>query len=117
MGPDVRLAYRRVVEGDFQFLLELLDVCSAVCVAKQSGEMLDGVGVEAGSVVGGVRGVLWYPVRGMMGYRFWGVDAGGVCGGGPSLASGGLVGVWCAAALPGCRPFHSRIGVCGTPAS
>ena len=34
----------RVVEGDFQCLLELLDVRLAVCVAEYSGEVLDGLG-------------------------------------------------------------------------
>ena len=33
------------VEGYRQFLLQLLDVCPAVCVAEHAGEMLDGVGV------------------------------------------------------------------------
>ena len=61
-----------MVEGDLQFLLELLDVCPAVCVAEHAGEMLDGVGVVVCSVVGGIGGVLWYPVRGLMGLRFGG---------------------------------------------
>ena len=61
-----------MVEGDLQFLLELLDVCSAVCVAEHAGEMLSGVGVMVCSVVGGIGGVLWYPVRGPMGLRFGG---------------------------------------------
>ena len=72
VGWDVCWAQCRVVEGDLQFLLELLDVCSAVCVAEYAGEMLDGVGVMVCSVVGGVGGVLWYPVRGPMGLRFAG---------------------------------------------
>ena len=42
---DVRWAWCRVVEQDRQFLRELLDVRSAVCVAEHAGEMLDGVGV------------------------------------------------------------------------
>ena len=61
-----------MVEGDLQFLLELLDVCPAVRVAEHAGEMLDGVGVVVCSVVGGIGGVLWYPVRGLMGLRFGG---------------------------------------------
>ena len=56
-----------MVEGDLQFLLELLDVCPAVRVAEYAGEMLDGVGVVVCSVVGGLGGVLWYPVQGLMG--------------------------------------------------
>ena len=40
-----------MVEVDFQCLLELLDVCSAVGVAGYQGEVLDGVGVVVGSVV------------------------------------------------------------------
>ena len=66
---DICWAQCRVVEGDLQFLLELLDVCPAVCVAKHAGEMLDGVGVMVCSVVGGIGAVLWYPVRGLM--RLW----------------------------------------------
>ena len=54
-----------MVEGDLQSVLELLDVRPAVCVAKHAGEMLDGVGVVVCSVVGGIWGVLWYPVRGL----------------------------------------------------
>ena len=61
-----------MVEGDLQSLLELLDVCPAVCVAEHAGEMLDGVGVVVCSVVGGIGGVLWYPVRGLMGLRYGG---------------------------------------------
>ena len=61
-----------MVEGGLQFLLELLDVCQAVCVAKHAGKMLDGVGVVVCSVVGGIGGVLWYPVRGLMGLWFGG---------------------------------------------
>ena len=61
-----------MVEGDLQFLLELLDVCPAIRVAEHAGEMLDGVGVVVCSVVGGIGGVLWYPVRGPMGLRFGG---------------------------------------------
>ena len=55
-----------MVEGYLQSVLELLDVRPAVCVAKHAGEMLDGVGVVVCSVVGGIGGVLWYPVRGLM---------------------------------------------------
>ena len=44
----------------------------AVCVAEHAGEMLDGVGVVVCSVVGGVEGVLWYPVRGLMGLGYRG---------------------------------------------
>ena len=55
-----------MVEGDLQSVLELLDVCPAVCVAEHVGEMLDGVGVVVCSVVGGIGGGLWYPVRGLM---------------------------------------------------
>ena len=60
-----------MVEGDLQSVLELLDVRPAVCVAEHAGEMLDGVEVVVCSVVGGIGGVLWYPVRGLMelGYR------------------------------------------------
>ena len=56
-----------MVEGDLQSVLEPLDVRPAVCVAEHAGEMLDGVGVVVCSVVGGIGGVLWYPVRGLMG--------------------------------------------------
>ena len=66
VGWGVCLAQCRVVEGDLQFLPELLDVCPAVCVAEHAGEMLDGVGVMVCSVVVGIGGVLWYPVRGLM---------------------------------------------------
>ena len=45
---------------------------SAVRVAEHAGEMLDGVRVMVCSVVGGIGGVLWYPVRGPMGLRFRG---------------------------------------------
>ena len=58
-----------MVEGDFQCLLELLNVCSAVQVAEYPGQELDWVGVVVGSVVRGIGGVFWYPVRGLMG--FW----------------------------------------------
>ena len=71
VGWDACWAQCRVVEGDSQFLLELLDVCPAVCVAEHAGEMLDGVGVMVCSVKGGIGGVLWYPVRGLMVLRFW----------------------------------------------
>ena len=59
-----------MVEGDLQSVLELLDVRPAVCVAEHAGEMLDGVGVVVCSVVGGIGGVLWYPVRGLMGLGY-----------------------------------------------
>ena len=72
VGWDVCWAQCRVVEGDWQFLLELLEVCPALCVAEHAGEMFDGVGVMVCSVVGGIGGVLWYPVRGLMGLRFGG---------------------------------------------
>ena len=72
VGWDVCCAQCRVVERDLQFLLEILDVCPAVCVAEHAGEMLDGIGVMACSVVGGIGGVLCYPVRGLMGLRFGG---------------------------------------------
>ena len=72
VGWNVCWAQCRVVEGDLQFLLELLDVCPAVCVAEHADEMLDGVEVMVCSVVGGIGGVLWYPVRGPMGLRFGG---------------------------------------------
>ena len=55
-----------------QSVLELLDMCPAVCVAEHAGEMLDGVGVVVCSVVGGIGGVLWYPVRGLMGLGYGG---------------------------------------------
>ena len=61
-----------MVEGDLQSVLELLDVCLAVCVAKHAGEMLDWVGVVVCSVEGGIGGVLWYPVRGLMGLGYRG---------------------------------------------
>ena len=61
-----------MVEGDLQSLLELLDVCPAVCVAEHAGEMLDRVGVVVCSVVGGIRGVLWHLVRGLMGLGYGG---------------------------------------------
>ena len=72
VGWDVCWAQCSVVEGDLQFLLELLDVCPAVRVAEHVGEMLDGVGVVVCSVLGGIGGVLWYPVRGLMGLWFGG---------------------------------------------
>ena len=72
VGWDVCWAQCQVVEGDLQFLLELLDVCPAVCVAEHAGEKLDWVGVMVCSVVGGIGSVLWYPVRGPMGLRFGG---------------------------------------------
>ena len=72
VGWDVCWAQSRVVEGDLQFLLELLDVCRAVRVAEHPGEMLDGIGVMVCSLVGGIGGVLWYPVRGLMGLQFGG---------------------------------------------
>ena len=72
VGWDVCWAPWRVVEGELQFLLELLDVCPAVRVAEHAGEMLDGVEVMVCSVVGGIGGVLWYPVRGLMALRFRG---------------------------------------------
>ena len=58
-----------MVEGNLQFLLKLLDVCPPVCVAEHAGETLDGVGPMVCSVVGEIGGVLWYPVRGLMGLR------------------------------------------------
>ena len=61
-----------MLEGDPQFLLELLDVCPAVCVAEHAGEILDGVGVVVCSVAGGIGGVLWYPVRDLMWLQFGG---------------------------------------------
>ena len=61
-----------MVEGDLQSVLELLDVRPAVCVAEHAGEMLDRVGVVVCSVVGGIGGVLWYPVRGSYGTRVGG---------------------------------------------
>ena len=42
-------------------------MCPAVRVAEHAGEMLDAVGVVVCPVVGGIGGVLWYPVRGLMG--------------------------------------------------
>ena len=72
VGWDVCWAQCRVVEVDLRFLLELLDVCSAVCVAEHAGKMFDGVGVMVCSVLGGVGSVLWYPVRGPMGLQFGG---------------------------------------------
>ena len=44
----------------------------AVCVAEHAGEMLDGVRVVVCSGVGGIGGVLWYPVRGLMGLEYGG---------------------------------------------
>ena len=61
-----------MVEGDLQSVLELLDVRPAVCVAEHAGEMLDGIGVVVCSVLGGVGGVLGYPVWGLMGLGYWG---------------------------------------------
>ena len=72
MGRDVCGAQCWVVEGDLQSVLELLDVCPAVCVADHAGEMFDGVGVVVCSVVGGIGGVLSYPVRGLMGLGYGG---------------------------------------------
>ena len=72
VGWDVCWAQCRVVEGNLQFLLELLDVCQVVCVAEQAGKMLDGVGLMVYSVMGGIGGVPWYPVRGAMRLRFGG---------------------------------------------
>ena len=70
VGWDDCWAQCLVVEGGLQFLLELLDVCPAVRVAEPVGEMLDGVGVVVCSVVGGIWGVLWYPVQGLIGLWF-----------------------------------------------
>ena len=50
-----------------------MDVRPAVCVAEHVGDMLDGVGVVVCSVVGGIGGVLWYPVRGLMGLGYRGM--------------------------------------------
>ena len=61
-----------MVEGDLQSLLELLDVRPAVCVAEHAGEVLDGVGVVVCPVMGGIGGVLWHPVRGLMGLGYGG---------------------------------------------
>ena len=61
-----------MVEGDLQSVPELLDVRPAVCFAEHAGKMLDGVGVVVCSVVGGMGGVLWYPVRGVMGLGYGG---------------------------------------------
>ena len=61
-----------MVEGDLQSVLELLDVRPAVCVAEHAGEMLDGVGVVICSVLGGIEGVLWYPVRSLMALGYGG---------------------------------------------
>ena len=61
-----------MVGGGLQSVLKLLDVRPPVCVAEHAGKMLDGVGVVVCSVVGGIGGVLWYPVRGLMGLRFRG---------------------------------------------
>ena len=61
-----------MVEGDLQSVLELLDVRPAVCVAEHAGEMLDRGGVLVCSVVGEIGGVLWYPVRGLMGLGYGG---------------------------------------------
>ena len=61
-----------MVEGDLQSVLELLDVRPAVCVAEHRGQMLDGVGIVVCSVVGGIGGVLWYPVWGLMGLGYGG---------------------------------------------
>ena len=61
-----------MVEGDLQSVLELLDVRPAVCVTAHEAELLDGVGVVVCSVVGGLGGVLWYPVRGLMGLAYEG---------------------------------------------
>ena len=70
VGWDVCWSQCRVVEGNLKFLFELLDVCSAVRVAEQAGEMLDGVGVVVCPDMEGIGGVLWYPVRGLMGLQF-----------------------------------------------
>ena len=86
----------------------------AVCVAEHAGEMLDVVGVVVRSVVGGIGGVLWYPVRGLMGLGYRGHVL-EVCVVAAEFRDlGGLVGVLCAGVLPGCRPYHFRIGACGT---
>ena len=61
-----------MVEGDLQSVLKLPDVRPAVCVAEHAGKMLDGVGVVVSSVVGGIGGVLWYPVRALMGLGYGG---------------------------------------------
>ena len=55
-----------MVKGDLQSVLELLDVRPAVCVAEHAAEMLDEFRIVVCSVVGGIGGVLWYPVRGLM---------------------------------------------------
>ena len=44
----------------------------AVRVAEHAGEVLDGVGVVVCSLLGGIGGVLWHPVRGLMGLRYGG---------------------------------------------
>ena len=61
-----------MVEGNLQSVLELLDVRPAVCVAEHAGEMLDAVWVVLCSVVRGIGGVLWYPVRSLMGLGYGG---------------------------------------------
>ena len=61
-----------MVEGDLQSVLVLPDVRPTVCVAEHAGEMVDGVGVLVCSVVGGIGGILWYPVRGLMGLGYGG---------------------------------------------
>ena len=51
VGWDARWAQGGVVEGDFQPLLEFLDVRLAVCVSEHAGKMSVGVGVMVCSVL------------------------------------------------------------------
>ena len=47
--------------------------CAPGCLRPEhAGEMLDGVWVVVCSVVGGIGGVLWYPVRDLMGLWYRG---------------------------------------------
>ena len=83
---------RRVVEGDCQFLPELLDVRSAVRFAEHAGNMLDGVRGNGMLCRVRYRGRLLAPSPGSDGAPVWGVSVGGVCGFGPGRAPRGFAG-------------------------
>ena len=93
--------------GEPENLLKLLDVGSASSLAEQLGEVLHRVKVVVDSVMSGIGGVLWHPVRGFMGFLFWGINARGRCGCGLGLQSGG----------PTERFYESFSSYCASPAA